>query len=215
MKRFVRLSAPLAGALALCGTASAATITFTDHLAIGADLSVSAEGTQVTASAATFDVEEYDEVARMGRGVIDPYGPHHDGAFLTVSPFGLALSNSIFDDHQIDGTVSRDVVTFSFDEAVTLTELTFSFVDESDDFVLFVGDEAGELSAFSLVDVMMGEVALNVTGRAFGVGAFDHTDAFKLTGLSFEAAAVPLPAAAPLFAGALALGGLARRRRAA
>ena len=204
--------AALAGAAALAGTADATTIQFTDYHATGQVLGGTFGGVDVTASAATWTRTDVDWSARAGAGVIDLYGPT-DQAELNVSPWGLAMFNGPNDtSHQIDGYGADDLVLFTFSETVALTALSFGFVDRDDDFVLFAGDTMDALSAFSLTDVH-GSVALFVTGRVFGVGAFDWTDDFKLTALSFDAAAVPVPAAAPLFAGAVALAGAARRRR--
>ena len=210
--------AAAAAVLTLAATgANAATISFTDQNVTAPSITYTADGVGVTATAATWTEDSYDANAEAGTGTIDLFGDFFDTAVLDTSSFGMALTNALFfgiplDEHQIDGQGNRDLVLFEFDQAVRLTGLTFSFVDEADDFVLFAADSTGALSVFSLMDVMSGDVALDVVGSSFGIGAFGADDAFKLTAMSFELAPVPLPAAAPLFAGAMVLGGLARRR---
>ena len=205
----VALLAPIA----LTGAAQATTITFTDYDVTGPQLTGVFGGVQVTATAATWTQGGFDAASGTGTGTIDLYGPVFDSAVLDASSYGLALQNSFLDSHLIDGFGLKDIVLFEFDAAVRLTELAFSFVDADDDFVLFVGDGTGALSAFSLMDVLTGSVALDVVGRSFGIGAFDASDNFKLTAMTFEAAPVPVPAAALLFLAGLGLAGAARRRR--
>ena len=221
----MNLSKTLAAAAAVLtlGTtaANAATISFTDQNVTAPSITYTADGVSVTATAATWTEDSYDVHSGTGTGTIDLLGDFHDSAVLDTSSFGMALTNAVFlpgllniplDGHQIDGEGNRDLVLFEFDQAVRLTGLAFSFVDEADDFVLFAADSTGAMSVFSLMDVMSGNVALDVVGQSFGIGAFGADDAFKLTAMSFDLAPVPLPAAAPLFAGAMVLGGLARRR---
>ena len=214
MKALRDAALALLAPLGLIASAQAHTITFTDHDATGARLSGLIGGVGVTLSAATWTRDAFDASTGTGTGTIDLYGPVFDTAALDVSSYGLALRNSILDSHLIDGFVLQDVVLFDFDQAVRLTGLGFSFVDADDDFVLFTADASGTLSAFSLMDVLSGTVALDVVGRSFGIGAFDASDAFKLTTLSFDVAPVPVPAALPLFLAGMGLAGMARRRRA-
>ena len=213
MKALRNAALALVAPLALTATAQATTITFTDYDVTAPRLGGTFDGVRVTASAATWAPVSFDAALGTGSGTVDLFGPVNR-AVLDASPWGLALQNSRWDDsHQIDGSGLRDLVVFTFDETVRLTDLAFSFVDADDDFVLFTLDDAGVLSVFSLFDVLSDGVALDVVGRSFGIGAFDHSDDFKLTAMSFEAAPVPVPAAAPLFLAGAALAGAARRRR--
>ena len=210
-----RAVAALLAPIALMAAAEAHTITFTDYRASGPQLGGTFGGVGVTATAATWTEDAFDADTATGTGTPDLYGPLLDSGTIDTSRFGLASYSSFLDtSHQIDGFGLRDLVVFDFDEAVRLTGLTFSFVDADDDFVLFVGDANGALSAFRLLDVLAGGVALDVVGRSFGIGAFDASDDFKLTSLSFDAAPVPVPAAAPLFLAGLGLAAAARRKRA-
>ena len=206
--------AAAAGAAACLGAASATTITLdAATLSSAPVLSGTVDGTRVTASAATWTYGTWDAASRTGTGAIDLFGPE-DAATLTMTRgHGLALRNSPWDrNHQIDGSGRLDLVVLEFGRSVTLEGLGFGYVDRNDDFVLFAGDTLDDLVAYSAMDVAS-RVSLAVTGRVFGIGALGGNDDFKLTAIQFDAAAVPVPAAAPLFAGALVLASAARRRR--
>lgn len=130
----------------------------------------------------------------------------------------------------LDGTDGRDILIFEFDELVTLVSLTFSNVDPSDDFDffldtngdgilervrrdIFINTASGTAPGTSVAQVALANV-FQATGTLFGIGADGFDDDFFISAISFTSVSeVPVPAALPLFATAIAAFSLARRKR--
>jgi hypothetical protein len=145
-------------------------------------------------------------------------------ALLGQYPGGLGVTTSRYDNHQVDSFGPEEAVLFDFGhQAVTLKSVTFSFVDWNDDFSFsfFTNDVTNPDNFFKNISLpnsgsLQTYTFLNTwTGNLFGIGAagafLDSGDNFKIH--SLEVAAVPLPAAAFLFAPAL-LGFIGLRRKA-
>ena len=203
--------AALASAAACLGAANAATVTL-DQVSTGptATLSGVIGDVAVTATAATW------ERRTDGTGVIDLLGANDAATIQAWAGHGLGLVNDPHGDsnHTIDGYGTLDLVILEFPRDVTLTGLSFSYVQAWDDFVLFSGDSVETLSAYSLMDVARGVVALDVTARVFGIGASDWNDSFKLTAIDLDVAPVPVPGAALFALTGIACAGWARKRAA-
>ncbi|MEL7545446.1 MAG: hypothetical protein AAGJ84_02270 [Pseudomonadota bacterium] len=122
------------------------------------------------------------------------------------------------DGDNVDGSFGNDVLVFSFSRAVKFLSIDFGNVDGNDDFAF--GSVSGTLfsrivnfedvsnavlvSTFATMD--------QATGSSFGIGAIGTFDNFTIQGI--EVAAVPIPAALPLFlSGLFGLQWFARRRR--
>ena len=196
MKRIVQT---LAAATCLAGGAHAATVT-------GASLGDGTEtvaGVTITAQAGTFEQTSFDDPD--GTGVITLT------TGLDVNDGGLGVDRGFFDSDDVDGFGPNDIIVFSFSQAVTLNAASFASFDGflPDEFVLFAGDDLGDLTAFT--EFAIGDrVALDVVGRVFGIGARSFEDDFVVTALDF--APVPIPGAAALMITGLGGLGLARRR---
>ena len=203
--------AGLASAAVCFGAANAATVML-DRANIGAApvLSGMIGDVAVSATAATW------ERNADGTGRIDLLGANDTATLQAWAGHGLGLRNDPQGDtsHTIDGFGTLDLVVLEFGREVTLSGLGFSYVNAWDDFVLFSGDSLETLTAYSLMDVAHGMVALDVTARVFGIGASDWNDSFKLTAIDLEVAAVPVPGAV-LFALTGFAGAAWTRRRSA
>jgi len=222
MKRFIKTGAAAALIMSMAsGTAMAATLTSAD-LTPGAShetATASVDGVDVTVAAGSFDVDWFNIFSNHGYCDVtlggkltfgsDGMGVKNSNEILNLGPFG----GINLDSGNIDGFKTNDIAVFSFDEAVRLTSIGFDSFDGflPDEFVLFVGDSLSELCAFSEISISE-LVALDVVGKVFGIGARSAEDDFVISSVSFDA--VPLPAAAPLFASAIVAGAFARRRKA-
>ena len=205
-------TAIIASAAVALGVANASTIQFNNVGVSAPTLSGTVDGVGITVTAATSNLTTLNPATATGTGTVDPFGPFNTGE-LNITASGLGVTSTGLDgSDQFDGLGFRDLAILSFDQTVTLRSIDFSFVDGNDDFVLFAGDSVGDLTAFSLQDVMASVSGLDVVASVFAIGAFDFNDNFRISTIEFDAAAVPLPAAAPLFIGALMAGGIARRR---
>ena len=125
---------------------------------------------------------------------------------------------------EIDGnfTVNDDLLTLVFDQVVRFDSAFFTELDEDDDVDVFIDGVA----VAALTNVNIGDLnplgnplsLLGLTGASISFGADDassnnlNEDDFRLG--SITVSAVPLPAALPLFATALAgIGWMSRRKR--
>ena len=148
-----------------------------------------------------------------------------DGSLTNVNR-GRALGVSALpDDRPVIETQGDDLNEFiqlSFSQTVSLASFSLFLADDLDDVVLLAD------GAFVLRESLRGaqdsvrEVAADVVGSTFIIAAGllepgsdprpgTRNDEFALSG--FEANAVPIPGAAFLFAGAMAAGAAARKRR--
>ncbi len=130
---------------------------------------------------------------------------------------GLGISQNGSDNHQVDGSGVNELLVLAFSETVRIVSAEFRYVSSDDDFEFWHDNEPnGSLNGDyvftadipgSLVYVFGG----NFVSSLFGIGATHYSDDFKLYALTVSP--VPLPAALPLFAGAIGAFGAARWRK--
>lgn len=135
---------------------------------------------------------------------------------------GFGVDYGVLDNHQVDGALGNEAVTLAFSRAVSITALSFSYADRSDDVAVFrLADGAYVHEASGPIVRLGGRLgSFTLTGgtsaTGFAVAALDWDDAFKLRGVTVryddpEVAPVPLPAAGWMLLAAM--GGLAAARR--
>lgn len=161
--------------------------------------------------------------------------PITGNAFLGQSYGGLGVCSGVvssvgscfFDNHQVDSFGPEEAILFNFGaQEVTLDSVTFSHVGSNDDFSFsfFTDDDTDPGTFFQNISLPNNGPNQTYTffgtyiGSLFGIGAagsYDFNDEFKIKsiGVIYEVAAVPVPAAALLFAPAL-LGFMGLRRKA-
>ena len=161
--------------------------------------------------------------------------------------YGLYIVNTVnnggdrYDnDHRIDG-YNNEIVTFAFDRAVRITNVTFGHILKGSVFDLYIDDlYQGSQTAVPNLDLTTGE------GSVFAIGASAHTTkevctytysfkrgkkqvqkycydtldtyaGFKITSLTaeYDVTTVPLPAGGVLLLGGLGALAVLRRRKAA
>lgn len=153
---------------------------------------------------------------------------------------GLGVWSSGDSSHQVDASGANDVALFSFDRAVTIKGIGFSYVDSGDMFDLylgstydstrsaddggwggtfysFIGLSEGPLTSFA-IGAAQYSVACSTTFRfSYSSGCSDFKSAFKIKyiDVSYDDTppVVPLPAGAILMATALGGLGFARKRK--
>lgn len=112
---------------------------------------------------------------------------------------GFGLKSWLLDSHQADGFGWDDMILLTFDTAVRLESLRFSYADGDDHATIlrpgpgggFLTDEKVAIGGSGVADPL-GEFE----GLSFGVAAVDWNDGWKLAGVDVSAVApVPLPAA--------------------
>jgi hypothetical protein len=145
---------------------------------------------------------------------------------LGVCSGSVSNSGSCSEDHQVDSRGPEEAVLFDFGaQDVTLERVTFSYIGNNDDFSFsFFTDDNTNPGTFYR-DIRLpnnGSIQTYIfsgtyLGSLFGIGAAgisDWNDEFKIRniGVSYDVAAVPVPAAAFLFAPAL-LGFICLRRK--
>lgn len=144
---------------------------------------------------------------------------------------GVGVSTSRDDDHQVDGRDrpggnNREVdefVQFAFNQPIKILGVDFSFVGGNDDFRWLI--DTNNNGSLGIGDFLSPETDIpnstifslfgGATTNVFGIGAFRTNDEWKLKSIKvdYEVAPVPLPAALPLFVGALSLLGFLGWRR--
>jgi hypothetical protein len=135
---------------------------------------------------------------------------------------GLGISQAGPDSHTVDGGGTNELLRLAFSETVRFVSAEFRYIESGSRFE-FWHDSANDGAldgdyqftvaipgslTYTLLDTYIGDL--------FGIGALKHHDSFKL--YSITVSPVPLPAALPLFAGALGLfsaAGWRQRRKAA
>jgi hypothetical protein len=138
------------------------------------------------------------------------------------TPNANAYGGCSGENHQVDGNYGNDVVLFDFGtQEVTLESVTLSYIGSNDEFSFsfFDGISTTPTNFFSSLNTPSNGISTYIfsqvwTGSLFGIGAVDYNDEFKISGIgvSYDVAAVPVPAAAFLFAPAL-LGFMGLRRK--
>lgn len=138
------------------------------------------------------------------------------------TPSANASGGCSGENHEVDGNIGNDVVLFDFGtQDVTLKSVTLSYIGYNDEFSFsfFDGTSTTPTNFFSSLNTPGTGLSTYIfsqvwTGSLFGIGAVDSNDEFKISGISVSYdAAVPIPAAAFLFAPAL-LGFMGLRRKA-
>jgi hypothetical protein len=180
--------------LALASQASAATYTFD---AVGPDVP-------------SLTIDNFTATAEAG-GILN-----FCGASVSQTAQGLGVNGCPdTEPGQIDGfpIFSYEMLTITFDYAVTLVNFTLGRLDSDDEFELFLNRVSdGEYSGSNPFNV--GEIVTSFSIKATGTGWFDgvlKADDFTLA--SIEVAPVPVPAAGLLLLGALGALGVVRRRQ--
>ena len=148
--------------------------------------------------------------------------PTGDQARVGQYSTGLGVTSHAGDSHQVDGMNKNDLLIFDFNNEVTLTSVTFSYVDNNDDFwFLLLDSEGNTVDIDAKIDIPGTGSSTYIfssiwTGDSFGIGAKGKYDNFKVTALSVTPmSVVPLPPAIALFAGGLGVMGVfgwARKR---
>ena len=194
------LSAAALSAIALTGSASAASVTtFTDGHNDVAHFQyfTTADGVDFVASAST---------EALGYKVAAKVGEYSNG---------LGVSSPWLDSHTLDGALGNETLWFTFEEDYAITDLIFGYADDGDDIKVVDGDgstlglfnlaSANYMDGYAYLDI----TSLNLTTSKFGITVSDFCDEVKVKG--FNGHAVPTPSAA--LAGLVGLVGLAARRR--
>jgi hypothetical protein len=211
----------LVAAVGLSGAASAKTVTFdfsaasSGSWASSLSYNVGGVGLTVTGSDTTGAAGHVQTWAGHGLGVKS----------ATDCTFHGACFGS---DHQVDSNGRKDIVNLAFSQAVSITQIAFSYVDQNDTFDFYLsGNKLAQLGVSPLVSVN------SALGNLFGIGAgvssqqvcslfkgrnFCQTkwnfSAFKLTSITVDApAAVPVPAAGLMLLGGVGALAMFRRKR--
>lgn len=160
-------------------------------------------------------------------------GIYDSGGNITESPGGLGpLAHYSYgtgfyegggDAFQVDGAGNDEVLLLRFNTDVHITGAWFSYVNDGDNFDVFVDSDSDDVLELSYDDQSIAGgsfyrsvnlLALNLFGDFFGFGASGYHDNWKLKKIIYEEIPdVPLPAAAPLFIAGLAGFGFARGRK--
>lgn len=135
--------------------------------------------------------------------------------------YGIGEDGLGLDRRGIDGRgIRKDVMVFDFGADILLESITFGYYDHSgaiSNFLLFAlngSDLVGQGGATAIPGGGVFAFLPALFGHSFGIGAPGEWDQFKIKAITVSTvAAVPLPAALPLFGVALLAVGAARRRR--
>lgn len=131
---------------------------------------------------------------------------------------GVGMNRSYWDSHTVDGYGRNEYINLEFSHDVQLKSVTFSYVTQYSDFVLYTWDGSG-WNYVGEADADQGtyNFAGTYDGSIFSIGAAGAHDSWKLAGVSAHyVAPIPLPAAGwMLLAGIGGIAAMKRRKKAA
>jgi len=213
-----------AAAFALAGTAASAATTTTFNFATGnGTYDAAAKAFTFSSGGLTLVTTGHLLNSDGTIGQLENIGQYSNGLGVTnYKDKSCFLWCTYTDEHYVDSTGSDEVIKFSFSEKVSLTQITFKYVDSSDDFSFSLYDGATLASYDSTIDISghgygwynFGTPTMAST--MFGIGAAGSGDEFKVKSITVkwnDVPAIPLPASGLLLIGALGGLGLARKRR--
>ncbi len=194
-----RLLAVASATILLATGAQAAVLDLTSS---GAGYSGNSDTASIAGTTVTISAHSTRDRAPGTFGIFDP----GSSSVIRQRSNGIGVRNGVGDSSQVDGSGFSDWLTFSFDTAVRLVEVSFgSFFSCCD--VASISIDGGSFFNVGATPYSFGDVVAN----SFTVRAFGRYDDFVVS--SITVAPIPLPASALLLIGGLAGFGVMRRRK--